>query len=191
MFFRSDMIEKDEVYKKCIKCNSNKPLKEFYKHPLMIDGCLNKCKSCVKEYSKSNYKSNTCKDGFLEKERIRAKLKYRKKIESKGKPIQDQLPKVHSETWRNFFEKYPEKYKAYSVSQNVPVKIKGNHKHHWSYSENNFKDIIELSQKDHVLAHTKIYYDQKLLCFIGLSGEVLDTREAHVAYLLKFGIKIF
>lgn len=185
------MNEISILQKVCFHCKQDKPLKEFYKHPKMPDGHVNKCKVCSKEYAKGNYKSNTLKSGFYDKERSRWKRRYRKKNESRGKPVQDQLPKIYSETWRNFFEKYPEKYKAYNAAQNIKVKVKGNHKHHWSYSNNNLKDIIELSQKDHVFAHTKIYYDQNLLCFRGLDGTILDTRESHIAYLSLFGIKIF
>ena len=42
----------------CFKCNVEKSLNEFYKHPAMPDGHVNKCIECNKKDSKGNYAKN-------------------------------------------------------------------------------------------------------------------------------------
>lgn len=42
--------------KTCMKCGALKPIEEFYAHPKMSDGRLNKCKVCTRSDSQKNLK---------------------------------------------------------------------------------------------------------------------------------------
>ena len=49
--------------KTCFKCNLEKKLEDFYKHPQMPDGRVNKCKECNKKDTRDNYQIKS-KDRF-------------------------------------------------------------------------------------------------------------------------------
>lgn len=59
--------------KVCFKCGIEKPLGDYYKHPQMGDGHLNKCKECAKKDVKVNYDVNTQDPNFITKERKRGR----------------------------------------------------------------------------------------------------------------------
>ena len=46
------------LVKDCFACHQRKPLDEFYRHPEMKDGHLNKCKACVKAGALENRRKN-------------------------------------------------------------------------------------------------------------------------------------
>lgn len=55
--------------KMCFKCKSVKLLLEFYKHPRMADGHLNKCKECTKDDANSHRVKNIDKVREYDRER--------------------------------------------------------------------------------------------------------------------------
>lgn len=57
--------------KKCFKCNVEKPLDDFYKHPATLDGRVNKCKECNKLDVRKNYKSKVSQYKSYDVERQR------------------------------------------------------------------------------------------------------------------------
>jgi len=55
--------------KVCFKCFTGKPLSDFYPHPRMADGHLNKCKECTKKDIQADYRANPLKHREYEKKR--------------------------------------------------------------------------------------------------------------------------
>lgn len=62
--------------KPCFKCGRTRPLIEFYKHPAMADGRLNKCKDCTKRDVRENRQRRS--DYYLAYDRERSKLPHRR-----------------------------------------------------------------------------------------------------------------
>jgi hypothetical protein len=46
----------NDLQKPCICCGEEKSLADFYPHPQMADGHLNKCKPCVRRYQQERYR---------------------------------------------------------------------------------------------------------------------------------------
>ena len=59
-------------FKECFKCKTTKSLEDFYKHPKMLDGHVNKCKECNKNDVTANRNKNL--------EKVRAYDRARGKI---------------------------------------------------------------------------------------------------------------
>lgn len=85
--------------KTCFKCHVEKTLDEFYRHKMMGDGHLNKCKECTKRDVHRNYESK--REQYSDYERRR---------------YQD--PKRRADIVRNLNairKRYPEKAKAWRM----------------------------------------------------------------------------
>jgi hypothetical protein len=55
--------------KECFKCNAVKPLEDFYKHSMMADGHLNKCKQCARNDALKHRELNLEKIRSYDRER--------------------------------------------------------------------------------------------------------------------------
>jgi hypothetical protein len=163
--------------KKCFKCNIEKPLTEYYKHPRMADGTLNKCKECNKKDSKKIYEKNSEDVSFVEKEKLRSKEKYhRLKYKDKRK---------------EYIEKRPWITKQSNVRRKLKLKnkLQTHDLHHWCYKDEFLEDVILLEKMNHRKAHKILNLDRSNKIFIGVNGEILDTKEKHIQYLLNNNIQ--
>lgn len=153
--------------KRCFKCGRVLPLTEFYKHPQMGDGHLNKCKDCTKKDVHENYEHNLSKDGYLDKERARGRDKY-KRLYSNGR----QKKHKHLDAGKNV--------RRYYIARGIDI---GEREfHHWNYNFPN--DIFVLSRRAHKLAHKHLTFDGESGLFY-YNGSLLKTKEEHRAYLEK------
>lgn len=165
--------------KQCFKCNTIKSLNEFYKHKKMPDGHLNKCKICTKEDVRQREEKLKLNPDWVIKEKERHRLKYhRLNYKDKHKPSKKSKKIIMSK----HYLKYPEKRKARNYSSKLS-KIKGIEQHHWSYNKEHYKDVIELSIKDHAFIHRYLIYDQEKMMYKTLEGVLLNTKELHLEYI--------
>ena len=67
--------------KPCIKCGVVKPFGEYYKHPRMADGHLNKCKECCKHDSAKHRNKNIDRIRAYDRERSKSDSRIRQATE--------------------------------------------------------------------------------------------------------------
>lgn len=181
--------------KTCFKCGKVKNLEsEFYKHSMMKDGFLNKCKTCSKKDSVKNYGIKITDPDWKEKELDRNREKYhRLNYRVKHKPTKEKK-KI---CILNYKLKFPEKEFAknqisrWNKKCGLKLKSLNLESHHWSYNVLDCLDVIYLNPKDHNFIHRHLIYDDVLFYYrVKKSNKLLDTKRKHVTYLKKLKIEI-
>lgn len=126
----------------CFRCHVAKPLDEFYKHPMMANGRLGKCKVCTRKDVQDNYAKR--REQYLAYEKTRQSPERVRKIKERK-------------------SKYPQRQKARVIIHNdiargkitrQPCEVCGNPKvdaHHPDYSKP--REVNWLCRKHHMERH--------------------------------------
>ena len=170
---------KEVKEKVCFKCSNLLSIDNFYKHKRMTDGHLNKCIECTKKDIRQRESELRLDQNWVESEKERQRDKYyRLNYKGKHKPTSErkrEIIKKHN-------QKFPEKVLARKYTEIFLTKNKGLNLHHWSYNQEHWLDIIELSIKEHNFLHRFIQYNQEKMVYETLDGILLDTKEKHINY---------
>jgi ribosomal protein S27AE len=102
--------------KVCFRCGETKPVDEFFRHPMMADGRLGKCKPCTRSDVKQNREGRA--EQYQAYERERASLPHRvagRKAYAKTPEGRASRCRAH----RNYVDRYPEKQGARNAVSNA------------------------------------------------------------------------
>lgn len=156
-----------ETTKVCFKCNKEKPISDFYVHKMMGDGHLNKCKLCTKNDVSKRYETLIETPEFVEKERLRGRVKYAKYL------------------YKNKIQ-HPENRSTAQYLRRKGYNLKLKEIHHWNYNFRN--DVFLLNPRAHKLVHKFLKFDEESKCFI-YNGTLITDKKHHFSCIKEIFFK--
>lgn len=155
--------------KKCFKCGIIKPLDEFYKHPGMADGHVNKCIDCNKRDVSVNYFKHVISEDFnyIEKERLRGRNKYHRLYKNKDRKHKN----CNLSLYKNI--------RSIARRKNVDM-LDSEELHHWNY--NFLDDVIIVNKRLHKRFHKIAIYDENLKMY-SFNNMLLNSADANIVIL--------
>lgn len=157
------------ITKACFKCGETKQLSDFYKHPRMGDGHVNKCKECNKQDVRENRKKR--EDYYNAYDRLRNTEDHRKEYNKRNesKPERQAKIKAYKHEWN---KRYDAKKKAATAAvsnalrdgkiEKWPCWVCGTTEsvegHHPNYDAP--LDVIWLCTKHHAEVHREHVHEQ-------------------------------
>jgi hypothetical protein len=155
--------------KPCIRCGETKPITEFYTHPRMGDGHLNKCKLCCREQARMRHYQKSLDAAWVVAERVRHKSKSRRL----------------SHGWRKSQAAEDGVAAHFAAIRAIPRVPPAWERHHWSYRPEHKTDVVLLRRDYHRALHRTIAYDPAVRMFRTRRGaRLLDTKRKHVRYAM-------
>lgn len=142
--------------KECFKCKSLKPFSDFYKHPKMKDGHVNKCKDCNKTDVRDNRKKNAEYYREYDIQRSKDSDRYSKKLK------QSSNWKKNNDLKRKAQTKVSNEIRSGRLTRPSNCEYCGDtdhiHGHHVSYSEDFWLIVTWLCAKCHAQLHKNFEY---------------------------------